>query len=283
MTLLWAFSSRGLSACRVSFNSRKEGQGPKSKPKKEEFKKETANTADNEDGIWMAFTGGSSNKHMANDEDDEFDDFTICQDELFFDTDEESEVTNLTDQIEQWLNISKPTKYKYLYDDHDYMMDACNFTDLSDNDNNSGAAAIMAISDSDSKVEPDPYWVKVKVDELKGLGNTMEISFSDTDSMLDLEIISESEDSVIFTLTSTDSVCSTNEDNKRNLFQFSDDEMTNLIEDHGKDGLPTFDATMLINISGAEGVQTELYDSGASRHVSPYRDHFEEYVTIAPK
>ena len=57
---------------------RKEGQGPKSKPKKEEFKKETANTADNEDGVWMAFTGDSSNKHMANDEDDEFDDFTIC-------------------------------------------------------------------------------------------------------------------------------------------------------------------------------------------------------------
>ena len=261
----------------------KEGQGPKSKPKKEELKKETANTADNEDSIWMAFTSDSSDKHMADDEDNEFDNFTICQDELFFDTDEESEVTNLTDQIEQQLNISQLTKYKYPYDNCDYMTDARNFTDSSNDDKNSGAAAIMAISNSDSEIEPDPYWVKVKVDELKGLGNAMEIAFSDTDSMLDLEILSEFEDSVIFTLTSTNSVCSTNEDNKRNLFQFSDDEMTSLIEDHGEDGLTTFDTSMLVNIGGAKGVQTELYDSGASCHMSPYRDHFEEYVTITPK
>jgi len=41
---------------------------------------------------------------------------------------------------------------------------------------------------------------------------------------------------------------------------------------------------MLVNVEGdVEGVQTELYDSGASRHMSPYRDHFENYVAIAPK
>ena len=231
----------------------------------------------------MAFTSDSGNEHMADDEDNKFDNFTICQDELFFDTDEESEVTNLINQIEQQLNISQPTKYMYPYDNCDYMIDAHNKSDSSDDDKNSGAAAIMAISNSDSKIEPDPYWVKVKVYELKGLGNAMEISFSDTDSMPDLEILSESEDSVIFTLTSTNSVCSTNEDNKRNMFQFSNDEMTSLIEDHGEDGLTTFYTTMLVNIGGAEGVQTELYDSGALCHMSPYRDHFEEYVTIAPK
>jgi hypothetical protein len=31
------------------------------------------------------------------------------------------------------------------------------------------------------------------------------------------------------------------------------------------------------------GKQTELYDSGASRHMSPYREHFENYVSIMPK
>ena len=128
----------------------------------------------------------------------------------------------------------------------------------------------MAVSSSDSEIEPDPYWVKVRVDELKRLGNAMEISFSDTNSMLDLEILSESEDSVIFTLTSTNSVCLMNEDNERNLFQFSDNEMTSLIKDHGKDGLTTFDAARLINIRGAKGVQTKLYDSGALHHMSPY-------------
>ena len=74
-----------------------------------------------------------------------------------------------------------------------------------------------------------------------------------------------------------------NKDNERNLFQFSDDEMTSLIEDHSEDGLTTFDAAMLVNIGGAEGVQTKLYDSGALHHMSPYQDHFEEYVTITPK
>ena len=41
---------------------------------------------------------------------------------------------------------------------------------------------------------------------------------------------------------------------------------------------------MLVNVEGCvNGIQTELYDSGASRHMSPYRDHFENYVLIAPK
>ena len=41
---------------------------------------------------------------------------------------------------------------------------------------------------------------------------------------------------------------------------------------------------MLVNVEGCiEEVQTELYDSGASRHMSPYRDHFENYAPIAPK
>ena len=56
-----------------------------------------------------------------------------------------------------------------------------------------------------------------------------------------------------------------------------------LIEDKGEDGLTTFDAAMLVNIGNAEGMQTELYDSGASCHMSPYQDHFKAYVTIAPK
>ena len=44
-----------------------------------------------------------------------------------------------------------------------------------------------------------------------------------------------------------------------------------LVVDEGEDGCTTVDAAMLINVGGsAEGVQTELYDSGASRHMSPY-------------
>src|SRR5277367_524644 len=64
----------------------------------------------------------------------------------------------------------------------------------------------------------------------------------------------------------------------------SDDEMVEMVVDEGEDGVTTFNAAMLVNVEGSvEGVQTELYDSGASRHMSPYRDHFENYIPIMPK
>lgn len=40
---------------------------------------------------------------------------------------------------------------------------------------------------------------------------------------------------------------------------------------------------MLVSDGKVEGQQMELYDSGASCHMSPYRDHFENYVKIIPK
>ena len=63
-----------------------------------------------------------------------------------------------------------------------------------------------------------------------------------------------------------------------------DDEMIILAIDKGEDGETTFDAAMLVNVEGVvEGIQTELYDLGALCHMSPYCDHFEDYVPIAPK
>ncbi|KAG2343735.1 hypothetical protein BDR05DRAFT_884043, partial [Suillus weaverae] len=31
------------------------------------------------------------------------------------------------------------------------------------------------------------------------------------------------------------------------------------------------------------GTITELYDSGSTRHISPYKEHFESLSTISPK
>lgn len=46
----------------------------------------------------------------------------------------------------------------------------------------------------------------------------------------------------------------------------------------------TFGCAMLANIKGSvDGVMTELYDSGASRHMSPYCEQFENYISIIPK
>jgi hypothetical protein len=65
---------------------------------------------------------------------------------------------------------------------------------------------------------------------------------------------------------------------------FSDDEKIELVVDIGEEALTTFNAAILVNVEGnIKGKQTELYDSGASYHMSPYRDHFENYVSIALK
>ena len=54
--------------------------------------------------------------------------------------------------------------------------------------------------------------------------------------------------------------------------------------DKEEDGHTTFDTAMLVNINRCvDGMQTELYDSGASCHMSPYCNHLEDYVQIAPK
>jgi hypothetical protein len=70
----------------------KEGQGPRSKSKKEEPKKEMASTAV-EEGVWMAVVNNSNDKHMAN---DEFNDFTISEDNIFFSEEKEEEIQRLT-------------------------------------------------------------------------------------------------------------------------------------------------------------------------------------------
>lgn len=53
--------------------------------------------------------------------------------------------------------------------------------------------------------------------------------------------------------------------------------------DEEEDGHTPLDAAMLANKGCVEGIQTELYDLGASHHMSPYCDHFENYVSIIPK
>ena len=181
----------------------------------------------------------------------------------------------------------------------------------------------MAIeSESDNEVEIDPYWTRIKIDELQGVGNPMEVLLSDTDSMPDLESVTTfsneeitqmaqlatftmelllddtdsmpdlesvpgSEESVIFILTPANTLCTVSSEKgslEESMATFGDEEMIELAVDIGEDALTTFDAAMLVNVEGnVEGMQTELYDSGASRHMSPYRDHFENYTPIAPK
>jgi hypothetical protein len=54
------------------------------------------------------------------------------------------EVKRLTNCLKKQLKITNLFKYVYPYDNRDFMLNAQNFTDSSDDDNNTGAAA-MAI------------------------------------------------------------------------------------------------------------------------------------------
>ena len=154
-----------------------------------------------------------------------------------------------------------------------------------------------------------PYWSKIKMDKLQGIGKQMEVLFSDTDSapdledlettsnketkklttflmellldetdsMLDLEIVSECEassESVIFIFAPANLLCTENSgigSITEIMELFNDEEIIELVIGKGEDALTSFNATMLVNVEGnLEGIQMELYNSGASRHMSPY-------------
>ena len=227
----------------------------------------------------MAFVNNSGDKQMA---DNELNDFSISDDYLFFDNDDKNEITHLSDKVKKQLNIS--ISYTYPYDNLDFMMNAGNFTDSLDNDNNvAGAATIIVESESKSEQEPDPYWKSIKVEQLKGLVNTVEELFSDSDeSIPSLKMVSSSENSEMGILTPPNSDQTDDKDERNSVLSNNDKELV-LPENKGEDGLTSYDAAMLVNVGNAKGVQTELYDSGASQHMSPYCNHFEDYVSIAPK
>jgi hypothetical protein len=67
--------------------------------------------------------------------------------------------------------------------------------------------------------------------------------------------------------------------------EFLDREGDRLAEDLGGDAfMRTFTYTMLANTGRvAEGVETELYNSGASHHMTAYCDQLENFVSIMPK
>ena len=112
--------------------------------------------------------------------------------------------------------------------------------------------------------------------------------------MPDLQTVSDSdtsEDSVKFIYTPPPSPCSECEASKHDmnncmarLTLSSNDYPITLANAKVDNERSTFNAAMHMNAEGdAEGKQTELYDSGASCHMSPYRDHFENYVEIVLK
>jgi hypothetical protein len=188
----------------------------------------------------------------------------------------------------------------YSYDNQDFMLNAQNFSDLSDDKNNAGAAAITIDSENKEELEVNSYWTKIKVDELQGIGNPIEILLADTDSesmkdvttfsnkeliklaelitlplelltedmdsMPDLESILESKELVVLVFTPANTLCTQSSEKgslEEDVAIFNDEEPIKLVIDN-EEALTSFDAAMLVNVEESiESMQTELYDSGA--------------------
>ena len=104
----------------------------------------------------MAVVSDSDNENMA---DDDFDDFTILDDNLFFEDNDGNTEAILTKDMKN-LKISETSKpITYPYNDvYDFCKDSM---DSSDDDNNAtGAAAMSVESEEESEMEVNPYWTK---------------------------------------------------------------------------------------------------------------------------
>jgi hypothetical protein len=100
------------------------------------------------------------------------------------------------------------------------------------------------------------------------------------DSLLDLTSISNPFDGNVEVVESGSGEVDSVELNK-SWDSFSVDEL--LVEDLGDEPVSTFVAATLANPSISSSSETKLYDSGTSRHMSPYKHKFINYIPIQTK
>jgi hypothetical protein len=203
----------------------KEGQGPRTKEKKGRANdgkasgskdgagsKESANTVGEEEGVWMAYLEDSGDEGMG---DTEFDDFEMTDEDLFYEDEASNELaieTDLATYLKKLLKIADSSQQAGYPQDNPNDLDDMLASTTDSSDDGGDAVAMQVESESESEVEIDPYWSKVTVDELQGLGNQVTMwdgNDSDIDSIPDLESVtglssSEDEDEDDFILANPD-------------------------------------------------------------------------------
>ena len=101
----------------------------------------------------MAVVSNSDDENMA---DDEFNDFTVLNDDLFFEDDDGNTEAILTKVNLKISKTSKPITYPY-DDIYNFCKDS---TDSSDDDNNAAGATAMTVeSEEESEMEVNPYCI----------------------------------------------------------------------------------------------------------------------------
>ena len=243
----------------------KEGQGPRGKKgeKKDKSNGESANTAEDEDGVWMAAVDDLSDAELA-DSEGEYGKYSGC----------------FGDEIDEdfWFS-DMPTP-------------CCDFSNLPNDsrDLSSNSEAILTQEDAsddyqddlpslqpcpDSSDDEDDLYGDYFVPEASGTSQSFEDGY---DSMPELEDVSDSSDS-------SDDEYSEVDDLNDRFWDDLDEGEAKLEVDNGEEAYTrTYSYSMLANAARtSEGVETELYDSGASRHMTAYRNRLENYVSIVPK
>ena len=234
----------------------KEGQGPQGKKAKKSGKlnSEAANIAEDKDRVWMAAVDDSSD---ADDEGELVGCFGEEDDEDFWFTDSKSNSPPSPTSTFDFIDSSD------IFNDSGDLLDNCelmpDLQDITDSSDDEEDNIPLLKSFSDSSEDEDGLYCDYKVPE-KSVNVEEEY-----DSMP--ELTPDYDDS---------------EDNNSEVGDFSgeflDGEVDGLVEDLGEDAVTrTFTCAMLANTGRiTEGVE-KPHDSGASCHMTAYRDRLENF------
>lgn len=248
----------------------KEGQGPRSK-KLRDAGGMSGNYAEDKDGVWMAFTEEDWYGDNKEDCDEEDSDVRDEEDLWYLTTGIDKSLTKPSDRPDSNLPYSLIDCQNFLdhagyaSDDSDDMPSLITVLDPSDNNNMPALVTLTESSDSsDNNSNGNPLALRHFLNSSDDEFGLYMVKDAECNSMPDLQMCSDSSEDVD---------------------GGEDYEMQKLVEDDGdKAYTRTYDCAMLVNVAGKQdGVKTELYDSGASHHMSPYQHHFLNYVSIVPK
>ena len=136
------------------------------------------------------------------------------------------------------------------------------------------AAWMVQVSESDDEVLEDPF---------EGLFDCEEERVDLPDDLPALCTVSDSSTSDSDTESDTDT--SDESDDKNSLYEwFRNRARGLLVTDDLGDAWTTYESAMIAHdCEHGPQPESELYDSGASRHMSPFRDRFINFVSIVPK
>jgi hypothetical protein len=217
---------------------------------------ESANVSEDEDGVWIAFVDNSGDDELVDNEGE----YGKRSGSLGEETDEDLWFTDIPSSLASPVDSINPLDYfddfGNLPDDSGVMPDLVDVTDSSDDEQDDipPLKTINISSDNKDNLYAEYWGPEMTKDSLNNEGGY--------ESMPELVEVSDSSDD-----KDSDAGSETSDD-----LGPLEDKVAGLTWDTGDDAYTrTFTCALLTNTAGTnEGVETELYDSGALRHMTTY-------------